>query len=387
MSQSLPDRIYLSPPHMSADDLHLLSEAFQSNWIAPLGPHVNGFEEEFAEQMGGGYAVAVSSGTAALHLALLAVGVQPGDTVLVSTLTFVATANAIRYCGASPVFIDSEEASWNLDPQIVADELEQAAQQGKLPAAVIAVDLLGQCANYQALRDACERYEVPLVEDAAESLGSTYEQKPAGTLGDIGCFSFNGNKIITTSGGGMLVTRNREWADLTRHLASQARLPVAHYEHDQVGYNYRLSNLLAAIGRGQLSTLEERVQKRRENFEFYKANLEGLPGVSFAPEPEGTSTNRWLTCLLIDAAELSCSVDQIRLALEDKNIEARPLWKPMHMQAPYVDCRVCGGEIAEGLFRRGLCLPSGSSLTTEQRERVVEVIHKVVGRTEYQRVA
>jgi len=378
VTKTARERIYLSPPHMSPEDFQLLSDAFHSNWVAPLGPHVDAFEQEFVERMGGGYAVALSSGTAALHLALRAVGVKSGDTVLVSTLTFIATANAVNYCGAKPVFIDSERASWNLDPRLVAEELERAQRQGQLPAAVVAVDIFGQCANYEALRDICLRYEVPLIEDAAESLGAEYQGQPAGALSDIGCFSFNGNKIITTSGGGMLVTKNREWAASVRHLATQARLSVPHYEHDQVGHNYRLSNLLAAIGRGQLRVLDQRVAARRANCDFYKQRLGHLPGIQWMPEPEDSKSTKWLTCVLIDAEMLGCSSEQIRCALEAENVEARAVWKPLHLQAPYADCRVCGGEVSGELFRTGLCLPSGSSMTAEQRELVTEVILKTV---------
>ena len=373
-ANSRHDRIYLSPPHMSAEDFQLLTDAFNSNWIAPLGPHVDAFEQEFVERMGGGYAVALSSGTAALHLALQVAGVKQGDEVLVSTLTFVASANAVQYCGARPVFIDSERTSWNLDPNLVADELRQADRRGRLPSAVLAVDVLGQCADYGAILDACQRYDVPLIEDAAESLGADYRGKPAGTLGDAGCFSFNGNKIITTSGGGMFVTKEKRWADAVRSLASQARCPTPHYEHEAVGYNYRLSNLLASIGRGQLRALNERVRQRRANFKFYEQHLGNLPGIEFMPESDQGNSTRWLSCVLVNSKQFGCSSEYVRLALEAENIEARPLWKPMHLQKIHKDFRVRGGAVAEDLFQRGLCLPSGSSLRRRDLERIVNVI-------------
>ena len=368
------DRIYLSPPHMSEGDLQLLTDAFRSNWIAPLGPHVDAFEQEFAEKMGGGYAVALSSGTAALHLALQIVGVQPDDEVLVSTLTFIASANAIRYCGAKPVFIDSERKTWNLDPNLLAEELREADKRGRLPSAVMVVDVLGQCADYEDIVEVCQRYEVPLVEDAAEALGAEYRGKPAGTFGDIGCFSFNGNKIITTSGGGMLVTDIPSWAAKARHLASQAREPAPHYEHSQIGFNYRLSNLLAAVGRGQLAKLEDRVACRRRVFEYYREALLDVPAIRWMPEPEDCHSTRWLTSLIVEPEKFGCSSESIRLALEEQNIEARPVWKPMHLQPVNNDCRYKGGQVAENIFRQGLCLPSGSNLTESNLRRIVSVL-------------
>lgn len=373
---SKQERIYLSPPHMSEEgqELQLLVDAFQSNWIAPLGPDVDAFEQEFAEKVGVTHAVALSSGTAALHLALLAAGVQPGDEVLTSTFTFIASTNAITYVGAKPVFIDSEQRSWNLDPQLLADELADCRRRGKIPKAVLVVDVCGQLADWEAIRNVCRQYEVTLIEDAAESLGAESGGLAAGAFGDIGCFSFNGNKIITTSGGGMLVTENAEWAKTVRHLATQAREPVAHYEHHEVGYNYRLSNLLAAVGRGQLRQLDQRVEQRRDNFRFYQETLGDLPGVTFMPELDGTRATRWLTCLLVDAEKFGSSTGEIRLALEAENIEARPLWKPMHLQTVYSDCRIRGGEVSEEFFRQGLCLPSGSGLSVEDLHRITDIV-------------
>ena len=375
---SKKNRIYLSPPHMSeqGQELQLLVDAFQSNWIAPLGPDVDAFEQEFADKLGVPHAVALSSGTAALHLALLAVGVRPGEEVLTSTFTFIASTNAIRYVGAEPVFIDSEQRSWNIDPQRLADELAHCHRRGKVPAAVLVVDVCGQTAYWEAIRTVCQQYDIPLIEDAAESLGADHGGTPAGALGDIGCFSFNGNKIITTSGGGMLVTQNAEWAKTARHLASQAREPVAHYEHRQIGYNYRLSNLLAAVGRGQLRLLDQRVEQRRANFRYYQQTLGDLPGLSFMPELEGTRATRWLTCVLIDPERFGNSAEGIRLALETENIEARPVWKPMHLQSVYSHCRTRGGEVAESFFEQGLCLPSGSSLSADDLGRIVAKVRQ-----------
>lgn len=363
-------RIYLSPPHMSPRERELLLEAFDSNWIAPLGPHVDGFEHEFAAKLGAAHAVALSSGTAALHLALVVAGVGPGDDVLTSTLTFAATANAIRYVGANPVFIDSDDASWNMDPHLLEDELCRAAARNRLPKAVVVVDICGQCADWEPIAALCQRYGVTTIEDAAESLGATYGGRAAGTLADIGCFSFNGNKIITTSGGGMLVTENAAWANRVRHLATQARDPAPHYEHSQIGYNYRLSNLLAAIGRGQLTLLDDRVNRRRANFEFYRRAFADLPGVAFMPEASFGRSTRWLTCLTLDPAEYRLTPAAVCAAMADARIEARPMWKPMHLQPVFAGARRVGGNCAERIFSRGLCLPSGSGLLPEQLESV-----------------
>ena len=372
-----PPRIYLSPPHMSPAERDLLLEAFDSNWIAPLGPHVEAFEREFAEKVGVKYAVALSSGTSALHLALLILGIQPGDDVATSTLTFVATANAIRYVGANPVFIDSQACSWNLDPELLAIELHEASLRGRPIKAVLAVDILGQCADYDAIQALCKKYKIPLIEDAAESLGATYRGKPAGGFGDIGCFSFNGNKIITTSSGGMLVTENKEWADRARFLATQARDPFPHYEHSVVGFNYRMSNLLAAIGRGQLSVLDERVKQRQANYLFYQDTIGKLPGIVLAPELSAGRSTHWLSCITVDPLQFGATREEIRLALERENIESRPVWKPMHLQPVYSTCRARGGAVAEKLFVNGLCLPSGSSLTATDLKRIVDVIQSV----------
>jgi len=362
---------------MSERERELLLDAFDSNWVAPLGPHVDAFEREFAEKVGARHAVALSSGTAAIHIALQLLEVQAGDEVITSSLTFAATANAITYLRAVPVFVDSEPQSWNMDPQLLAEAVDAGAARGRRPKAVVVVDIYGQCADYAALGDVCRAADVPLVEDAAEALGAQYQGRPAGTFGVFGCFSFNGNKIITTSGGGMLVTADEQAARRARFLATQARDPAPHYEHSQIGYNYRMSNLLAAVGRGQLSVLESRVARRRENFEFYRQTLGQLPGISFMPEPASCRSTRWLTCIVVDPAKFGATREDIRLALEAENIEARPVWKPMHLQPVFRDCRCYGGAMSAHLFDSGLCLPSGSSLNATDRARVVDVIRKV----------
>jgi pyridoxal phosphate-dependent aminotransferase EpsN len=374
MDASKPPRIYLSPPDIGPDERALVAEAFASNWIAPLGPQVDAFEREFAEAVGGSHAVALSSGTAALHLALRLAGVGPGDEVLCSTLTFVASANPILYEGATPVFLDCERKSWNLDPNVLADALRAGARRGRKPKALVLVHLYGQAADLDPIAALCAEHGVLLIEDAAEALGATHGGKPVGTRGWANVFSFNGNKIITTSGGGMMVTADAAVAAKARFLATQARDPAPHYEHSSVGYNYRLSNVLAAIGRGQLRHLAEKVTRRRAHFDYYQAALGGLPGVSFMPEATWGRSNRWLTVLTIDPAASDTDREKIRLALEHENIEARPVWKPLHLQPLFARTPRFGGIVAEELFTRGLCLPSGSSLTDEERARVVAVI-------------
>jgi dTDP-4-amino-4,6-dideoxygalactose transaminase len=369
-------RIYLSPPHLGSEEANLVADAIASNWIAPLGPHVDAFEREFAARIGVGHAAAVSSGTAALHLALRLCGVGPDDEVICPTLTFCATATPILFEKAKPVLLDVEPGTWNLHPQLLENELQDAARRGELPKAVIVVDLYGQCADYDAIAAICARYEVPIVEDAAEALGATWGGLAAGVFGKMAAFSFNGNKIITTSGGGMLVSDDGELIEKARFLASQARDPAPHYQHSELGYNYRLSNLLAAVGRGQLRVLDDRVAARRRNFEAYRAALSELPGLSFMPEhPRGTST-RWLTCVQIDPARFGATRDDIRLALEAENIEARPVWKPLHLQPLFADCRHRLRGVAEGFFERGLCLPSGSSLAAADLEQIVRIIRQ-----------
>jgi pyridoxal phosphate-dependent aminotransferase EpsN len=353
-----------------------VAEAFASNYIAPLGPHVEAFEREFAAAVGAPHAVALSSGTAALHLALQLVGVGPGDEVLVSTLTFVASVNPIVYCGATPVFVDSERLSWNMDPELLAEALHASAAAGKLPRAVVVVHLYGQSANLTPIIEACERFDVPLVEDAAEALGATYLDRAPGTLGRTGIYSFNGNKIITTSGGGMLVSPDAALIAHARKLATQAREPVQHYEHTEIGYNYRLSNILAAIGRGQLRVLPDRVTARRRNFAFYVEALGDLPGVAFPAEASWGRSSRWLSCLTLDQQAFGLDPEALRQALAAEDIEARAIWKPMHLQPVFEHCSRVGGAVAEDLYARGLCLPSGSNLSADDLERIVTVIRR-----------
>lgn len=367
-------RIYLSPPHLSGLEAQFLQEALESGWIAPLGPQVEAFEREFAEVVGAKHALALSSGTAAIHLALILAGVGPGDEVVVSTLTFAASAFPVLYLGARPVFIDSERTSWNMDPALLVEFLEKRARRGKLPKAVVLVHLYGQSADIDAIQALCQEYGVALIEDAAEALGSTYKGKSPGTFGLAGIFSFNGNKIITTSGGGMLVSQDEGLIAHARKLATQAREPVPWYEHREVGYNYRMSNLLAAVGRAQLRTLEERVQARRRIYERYVAGLSDLPGIDFQPEAPWGRHTRWLSVMLVDEKAFGLGPEGIRQALEAKGIETRPVWKPLHLQPIFQEAERVGGEVAEELFARGLCLPSGSSLTFEEQDRVIESI-------------
>lgn len=374
---STEKRIYLSAPHMGGMEEGFVAEAFSSNWIAPLGPHVDAFEREFAEVVGSPHAAALSSGTAALHLALILAGVGRGDEVFVSSLTFSASVNPILYLGAEPVFIDSDRTSWNLDPALLAEALRARARVGRPPKAVVVVHLYGQSADMDPILEVCREHGVTLVEDAAEALGATYKGRTPGTMGTAGIYSFNGNKIITTSGGGMLVSADGSMIAHARKLATQARDSAAHYEHSEVGYNYRLSNVLAAIGRGQLRVLPDRVAARRRNFEFYRDALGDLPGLEFMPEaPWGTHT-RWLTCLTVDPAQFGADREALRLALEAENIEARPVWKPMHLQPVFARYSCVGGAVAADLFARGLCLPSGSELTGDDLGRVAEIVLRV----------
>jgi dTDP-4-amino-4,6-dideoxygalactose transaminase len=357
---------------MGTDELGLLQEAFLSNWIAPLGPHVDAFEGEFATAVGVPHAAALSSGTAGIHLALQLLGVGSGDTVLCSTLTFVASASPVRWVGAEPVFVDSSPGTWNLDPDLVREELLLSARRGRPPKAVIAVDLYGQAADLGPIAEACAQLGVELIEDAAEALGASYRGRPAGSLGRVGVFSFNGNKILTTSGGGMLVSAEEALVQRARFLAQQARDPAPHYEHSALGHNYRMSNLLAAVGRGQLRVLPQRVDRKRTIFEAYCRALRGVPGIEFMPEASYGRATRWLTVILVDPAEFGATRDDIRLHLESLNIESRPVWKPMHLQPVFKGCRVVGGVVAERLFDRGLCLPSGTQMTDDDVSRVVE---------------
>lgn len=367
-------RIYLSPPHVGDLERKLLLEAFDSNWVTSVGPEIDGFESDIAAALGVRRAVAVSSGTAALHLALRTLGIGEGDVVLVPSFTFVASANAVMYVGAEPVFVDCTDETWTLDPGLVADELARRAAEGRPVKAVMTVDLFGQSCDYDLLVDACDRHGALLVEDAAEALGATYRGRAAGSFGAAAVVSFNGNKILTTGGGGMLLTDDDRVADAARHLATQAREPAAHYEHTTVGYNYRMNNLLAAIGRAQLAQLPERVEARRAVNERYREAFADVDGITLMPAADYGDPTWWLTCLQIDESAFGAGPAAVREALEGQDIEARPTWKPMHLQPVFRDAERAGGAVSERLYRRGLCLPSGSALTEAEQARVVAAV-------------
>ena len=371
-------RILLSIPHMGGREQIYVREAFATNWLSTVGPNLTAFEREFEARVGLP-AVALSSGTAALHLALHLVGVGPGDEVFCSTLTFVAAANAIVYQGGVPVFVDSGRATWNLDSDVLSRALRERAAVNRLPKALVVVHLYGQSADMDPIRDACAEYGIVVIEDAAEAVGTLYKGKPAGTLGDIGVYSFNGNKIVTTTGGGSLVSSNPDWVAKARFWSQQARDPALWYEHSELGYNYRMSNVLAGIGRGQLEVLGLRVQQRRAIAFRYRDAFADLPGISLMPQaPYGLHTN-WLSCFLIDEEEFGCSRDELIRVLDAANIESRPVWKPMHLQPLYAGCGRYGGEVAEDLFHRGICLPSSSSLTEEDQLHVVNAVRRTAG--------
>jgi dTDP-4-amino-4,6-dideoxygalactose transaminase len=390
-SRELSQRIWLSSPHLGEEETAFVEDAFKSNWIAPLGPHVDGFERELARHVGVGHAAAVSSGTAAIHLGLLLLGVQPGDTVFCSSLTFVASCNPILYCGARPVFVDAEPQSWNMSPAALERAFEWARREGRMPRCVIVVNLYGQSADMDALLPLCERYGVRVLEDAAESLGATYRGRASGSFGRIGVFSFNGNKIITTSGGGMLVADDPAIVERARKLATQAREPAPHYEHVEVGFNYRMSNVLAGIGRGQLRVLDERVRQRRQVFETYREAMADQQGLlTWMPEAPGSRATRWLTCFSLQGPGARQRRDVVLRALERHSIEARPVWKPMHLQPLFHGVPFFAhdsGDVAAGLFESGICLPSGSNLTPEQQGRVIEQLRRALALAEGGRAA
>lgn len=377
---------------MGGQELDFIREAFESNYIAPTGPMVDAFEREFSEKTGIPHAVALSSGTAAMHLVLRYLNVGRGDEVFASTLTFIGSVTPILFQGANPVFIDSDRDTWNMDPALLENELKVCADRGTLPKAVVPTDLYGQCADYHRIRDICRPYNIPVVADAAEALGATYKNDAAGAGMDAAVFSFNGNKILNTSGGGMLASGDQGLIENARFLSQQARDPAPHYEHSQIGYNYRMSNILAAIGRGQLRVLDERVKRKREIFVYYQTALKDVPGITFMPEAPYGHSNRWLSVILITPRAFGANREDVRLALEAENIEARPVWKPMHVQPVFqvegrkahgvrspsakgnYSVRVVGGAVSEDLFARGLCLPSGTALTEQDLERIVSVI-------------
>ncbi len=378
-------RILLSVPHMGGSEQMYVREAFATNWLSTVGPNLTAFEQEFSTRVGLP-AVALSSGTAALHLALRTVGVGPGDEVLCSNLTFVAAANAIAYQGGVPVFMDSDRTTWNLNPDLLLRALRERAAVKRLPKALVLVHLYGQSADMDPILRACAEYGVVVIEDAAEAVGALYKGKPVGTLGDIGVYSFNGNKIITTTGGGMLVSRNAAWVEKARYWSQQARDPALWYEHSELGYNYRMSNVLAGIGRGQLEVLDLRVEQRRAIAFRYRDAFADLPGIDLMPQaPYGFHTN-WLSCFLIDERLFGSSRDALIRALDEANVESRPVWKPMHLQPLYSGCQCYAGAVAEDLFKRGICLPSSSSLTEEDQWRVINVVRASAGADELQKI-
>lgn len=368
-------KIWLSSPHMGEMEQVYVKNAFETNWIAPLGPHVDGFEKELQQFTKAEYAAALNSGTSALHLALILLDVKQGDEVICQSFTFSASANPIVYQGATPIFVDSEPDTWNMCPKHLALAIEDRIQKGKKPKVIIPVHLYGMPAKMNEILAVASKYDIPVVEDAAEALGSTYFGKSCGNFGKLGVLSFNGNKIITTSGGGALLGNDDELIKKARFLATQARDQAPHYQHSEIGYNYRMSNVLAAIGRGQLEVLPNRVAQRRKNHAFYFDQLSHIPGISFLSEPEGFFSNRWLTCILVDPSKTGgITRENIRLKLESDNIESRPLWKPMHMQPVFEKYPYYGDQVAEQLFEFGLCIPSGSNLTEEDLTRTVDII-------------
>lgn len=370
-----PSRLYLSPPHLSGNELQYVTDAIRSNWIAPVGPDVAAFERALAETAGTKTAVAVSAGTAGIHLCLRVLDVGPGDIVFCSDLTFAGSCNPIVYQNAQPVFIDSEPSTSNMSPEALEQAFDRARREGKKPRAVIAVDLYGQPAKYREIEAVCEAYGVPLIEDAAEALGAFYDGRPCGSIGHFGVFSFNGNKIITTSGGGMVVTDDEEAAARIKYLATQAKQPVYYYEHTEIGYNYRLSNISAALGRAQLEGLPQKIARRKEIYETYRGAFEGLP-LAMLPIGEKNTPNFWLSVVALDPDARREPLDIIR-ALEAENIESRPVWKPMHLQPVYKDCAFFphpGGCVSERLFACGVCLPSGSGMTPEDQARVIRIV-------------
>lgn len=371
-------RIYLSVPHMGPAEERYVLEAFRSNWLSTVGPNLEAFEREFSARMAGRPCVALASGTAGMHLGLRLLGVGPSDTVFCPSLTFVASVNPIGYLGATPVFLDSDRASWNLDPQVLADALADKAKKNALPKAVVVVHLYGQSADMDPILEVCRRYDVPVLEDAAEAVGTLYKGRPAGTLAPVGVYSFNGNKMITTTSGGMLVAENPEWIERARYWSQQAREPAVEYHHVDVGYNYRMSNVLAGIGRGQLEVLDERVRQRRAVAFRYRDAFADLAGFELMPQAEyGLHTN-WLSCFLVDEAKLGVSRDALIQALAKEDIESRPVWKPMHLQPLFSQAECYGGEVAADLYRRGICLPSSSSLSEDDQRRVIDVLRAAV---------
>ena len=369
-------KIWLSPPHMGGRERELVKEAFDANWIAPVGPHISNFEQELSKLSQNFNIAALSSGTAAIHLALILAGVQKNDNVICSSFTFSASVNPIKYLGANPIFIDSEKESWNMCPELLTKAIKDGIKNNKKPKAIILVHLYGMPAKLDEIIAVANSFEIPLIEDAAEALGSKYKNQQLGTFADFGIYSFNGNKIITTSGGGALVCKNKKLIEKAKFLATQARDVAAHYEHSEVGYNYRMSNVCAAIGVGQLEVLTERVTRKREIFNFYKNELSTIKEITFLEELEVSFSNYWLTTILLDKNS-TIDREQLRLHLEKDNIESRPLWKPMHLQPVFKDCKSYVNGVSEDLFNRGLCLPSGTAMTTEDLKRIVKKVKEL----------
>jgi len=375
-------RIWLSLAHMGGQEQQFIQEAFDTNWVVPLGPNVDGFEKDLENYLGEHkYIVALSAGTAAIHLALVQLGVGPGDEVICQSFTFSASANPIKYLGATPVFVDSEPETWNMDPELLREAIEDRIRvTGKKPKAIIPVHLYGMPAKMDEIMAVANEFEIPVLEDAAEALGATYKGQKCGTFGAFACLSFNGNKMITTSGGGALVCSTKEEADFTKHLATQARDQAPHYQHSRVGYNYRLSNICAGIGRGQMMVLLEHVEARRGINKKYRQMLAGIPGISFQSNPTNDfNSNMWLTCIVMNPDEAGFTREELRLAMEQENIETRPLWKPMHLQPVFADTPFYGNDekVSEKLFDEGLCLPSHPGLTDQDMERIVGVIRRL----------
>lgn len=372
----MSEKIWLSSPHMGGNELKYIHEAFNTNWIAPLGPNVNGFEKDLALYTGAKAVSVLSSGTAAIHLALILLDIKPGDEVLVASFTFSASVNPIVYLGATPVFIDSEPETWNMSPELLEEAIKDRMSKGKRPKAIVTVHLYGMPAKMDEILKIANQYKIPVIEDAAEALGSAYKNKALGTYGLMGVLSFNGNKIITTSGGGALISDNEKLVERSRFLATQARDNAPHYEHSEIGYNYRMSNVIAGVGRGQMEVLNNRIEQRRENHKFYKENLRDYSGITFLEEPgPDYFSNHWLTCIVVNPAKTKgLTREDLRLALEKENIESRPLWKPMHLQPVFKDCPYYGTGVSDELFENGLCLPSGSNLTAEDKHRIIGII-------------
>lgn len=374
-------KIWLSSPHMGGDEIKFVQEAFDTNWVSPVGPHIAAFEEVLASYIGLEHAAALSSGTAAIHLALIILGVERGDEVLCSSFTFSGTCNPIVYQGATPVFIDSEARTWNMDPDLLEEAIADRIQKtGKKPKAVIVVHLYGMPAQMDRIMNICRAHEIPVIEDAAEALGSSLHGQKLGTFGDLSILSFNGNKIITTSGGGALLSNNQAWIQKARFLATQARDPAPHYEHTHIGYNYRLSNIGAGIGRGQMNVLPERIIQRRAVFEYYQSRLGAIQGITFLNEPPGYFSNRWLTTLLVDPSQTGITREDIRIMLDGENVESRPLWKPMHRQPVFAQYSSYTSGVSDSLFESGLCLPSGSNLSLDDLQRVTQLVLKQIRR-------